>query len=270
VIFGLRSDGELRRLLDERSRPVPIPHAGVLLTDRLAERLQVGTGDSIRIEALTGERRKRDVVVAGTVADLIGLAAYMELDALGRMIGEVGMTTSLSVTLDEARRDSFFAALKSYPHIATVSSKAAMLQNFRDTTARNVLFFTSVLTAFATVIAVGIVYNNARIVLQERAWELASLRVLGFTRREVSVFLLGELAIELVVALPLGGMLGYALSWTIVTMSHQDMVAIPVVVSAATYAIAASAMLVAGAVSALIVRRRIDHLDLVGVLKTRE
>lgn len=270
VVFGLRSDGELRRLLDERSRPVPIPLTGVLLTDRLAERLQVNTGDSIRIEVLTGERRKRDVVVAGIVADLIGLAAYMELDALGRMIGEVDMTTSLSVTLDEARRDSFFAALKSYPRIATVSSKAAMLQNFRDTTARNVLFFTSVLTAFAAVIAVGIVYNNARIVLQERAWELASLRVLGFTRREVSTFLLGELAIELVVALPLGGVLGYTLSWTIVKISHQDMVAIPVVVSAATYAIAASAMLVAGAVSALIVRRRIDHLDLVGVLKTRE
>jgi putative ABC transport system permease protein len=151
-----------------------------------------------------------------------------------------------------------------------VASRNAMLQNFRDTSARNVLFFTGVLTAFAVVIAIGVVYNQARIVLQERAWELASLRVLGFTRGEVSTYLLGELAIETLVALPLGCVLGYALAWLIVTLTHSDLIAIPVIVAPATYAYAALAIVLAGLASALIVRRRIDRLDLVAVLKTRE
>jgi putative ABC transport system permease protein len=151
-----------------------------------------------------------------------------------------------------------------------VASKTAMLRNFRESSARNVLFFTSVLTAFACVIAVGVIYNHARIALQEHAWELASLRVLGFTRGEVSTLLLGELAFEVALALPLGAALGYALAWVMVTMEHNDMISIPIVIAPRTYVLAAGAVVLAGVASAMIVRRRIDLLDLVGVLKTRE
>ena len=131
--------------------------------------------------------------------------------------------------------------------MATVASKTALLRSFRETSARNVLYFTTILTAFASVIAIGVVYNNARIALQERAWELASLRVLGFTRGEVSTFLLGELAFELAAAIPLGCALGYLLSWAIVAMSHGDMIAIPIGVAPRTYAFAALAIVLAGA-----------------------
>ena len=136
--------------------------------------------------------------------------------------------------------------------------------------ARNLLFFTAVLTAFAAVIAIGVVYNNARIALQERAWELASLRVLGFTRGEVSTVLLGELALEVAIALPLGCLLGYALSWATLAMMESDLIVIPLVIEPRTYAYAAVAIVLAGLASALVVRRRIDGLDMVGVLKTRE
>jgi putative ABC transport system permease protein len=154
--------------------------------------------------------------------------------------------------------------------VAVVASKIAMLDNFRETSARNVLFFTAILTGFAAMIAIGVVYNNARIALQERTWELASLRVLGFTRGEVSTFLLGELALEIAAALPLGAVLGYMLSWSIVRLSHTDMIAIPIVIAPRTYAYAAFAIVAAGVASALIVRRRIDQLDMVAALKTRE
>ncbi|HSQ80687.1 MAG TPA: FtsX-like permease family protein [Casimicrobiaceae bacterium] len=270
VVSGLPADGELRRLLDQDARPVPMPPEGILLTDRLAQRLGVRPGDRIELDFLTGERRRVEVGVAGTSADLIGLTAYMRLGALTRLAGEPDTLSSFSVLVDHAHEDALFRALKSYPRIATVASKLAMLQNFHDTSARNVLFFTSVLTAFAAVIAVGVVYNNARIALQERAWELASLRVLGFTRGEVSMFLLGELAFELTLALPLGCVLGYALAWTMVRMTHSDLIAIPLVVAPRTYALAALAVVAAGIASAMIVRRRDDRLDLVGVLKTRE
>ena len=270
AILGVQSTGELRRLLDANLNRIPIPPFGILLTDRLAERLDVGVGDTLVVETLAGNRNKRSVPVVGVVRDLIGLFAYMDLDALNRLMGDGDTFSTFSVRVDRVQREALFRHLKEFPRVATVSSKAAMLQSFRETSARNVLYFTTILTAFASVIAIGVVYNNARIALQERAWELASLRVLGFTRGEVSTFLLGELAFELAVAVPLGCLLGYLLSWAIVTMSHTDMISIPIVVAPRTYAFAALAIMLAGAASALIVRRRIDRLDLVGVLKTRE
>jgi putative ABC transport system permease protein len=270
AIQGLPPDGELRRLLNAGLDRIPIPAEGILLTDRLADRLEVRVGDRILVEALAGERHKRLVPVVGVVRDLIGLSAYMDLGALNRLMGEGDLLSAVSVRLDASQSDALFRHLKTFPRVAIATSKTAMLASFRDTSARNVLFFTSILTAFAAVIAIGVVYNNARIALQERSWELASLRVLGFTRGEVSTFLLGELALELLAAIPLGCVLGYVLSWTIVRMSHHDLIAIPIIVAPRTYAFAALAIVVAGAASALIVRRRIDRLDLVGVLKTRE
>ncbi|MDO8249816.1 MAG: ABC transporter permease, partial [Rhodoferax sp.] len=145
-----------------------------------------------------------------------------------------------------------------------------MKRNIEDVTARNVLVFSGILTTFATIIAIGVVYNNARIALAERAWELASLRVLGFTRGEVSAFLLGELAIEIALAIPLGMVLGYLLASAIVSLIKTDEFYFPFVIQPATYAYAALCVFAAGGVSALIVRRRVDTLDLVAVLKTRE
>jgi putative ABC transport system permease protein len=270
AVLGIPPAGDLRRLLDADLDRVPVPPEGILLTDRLAQRLDVRVGDTLVVETLAGKRNKRSVPVVGVVRDLIGLFAYMDLDALNRLMGEDDTYSSFSVRLDGAQRDALFRHLKEFPRVATVASKSAMLANFRETSARNVLYFTTILTAFASVIAIGVVYNNARIALQERAWELASLRVLGFTRGEVSTFLLGELAFELALAIPLGCVLGYLLSWTIVATSHTDMILIPIVVAPRTYAFAALAIVLAGAASALIVRARIDRLDLVGVLKTRE
>jgi putative ABC transport system permease protein len=128
----------------------------------------------------------------------------------------------------------------------------------------------TILTTFAVIIAIGVVYNNARIALAERGWELASLRVLGFSRAEVSGLLLGELALVIAVALPLGMGLGWGLTYLIAELLKSDQFFFPVVIRARTYAWAAVAVLAAGVASALIVRRRIDRLDLVAVLKTRE
>jgi putative ABC transport system permease protein len=270
AIVGIAPGAELRRALDANLAAIRPPAEGMLLTDRLAERLGVNPGDTLQVEMLTGERRKRDVQVAGTVRDLIGLFAYMDRGALNRLTGEGDLVSGFSVRLDTGRSQTVFEKLKEYPRVAVATSKSAMLDSFRNTSARNVLFFTTILTGFASVIAIGVVYNNARIALQERSWELASLRVLGFTRGEVSAFLLGELALEVCAAIPLGWLLGYGLSWTIIALSHHDMIAIPIVVAPRTYAFASLAIVAAGIASALIVRRRIDALDMVGVLKTRE
>lgn len=270
ALSGYPSGAELRRLLDADLHSITLPPEGLLLSSRLAEKLGVRTGDTLQLESLEATRNKREVAVAGVVNDMIGLFAYMDIDALNRLMNEGESISAVSLTLDPAHAAEFYARVKEMPRVATVSIKDEILRQFRETNARFLLFFTGIVTAFAAAIAVGVVYNSARIALAERAWELASLRVLGFTRREVSGLLLGELAVELLAAIPLGLWLGYGLSALIVALMQHDTVSIPIIITAKTYAYAALAILAAGAVSALIVRHRIDHLDLVAVLKTRE
>lgn len=270
AISGLPENAELRRLLDARQRAVILPAEGLLLTDRLATKLGIKPGDPVQLEILEGNRAKRDVQVTGVVSDMLGMAAYMDIHALNRLLREGDSISAVAIATGGSQDPALLAKLKEMPKVATVAIKASALQSFQETSARNILVFTTIVTAFAAAIAVGVVYNSARIALAERAWELASLRVLGFTRREVSALLLGELAIELLLAIPLGLWLGYGLSVLLVTISHTETVAIPVIIEARTYAYAALTTLAAGIASALIVRHRVDHLDLVGVLKTRE
>jgi putative ABC transport system permease protein len=196
--------------------------------------------------------------------------AYMERRALNAVLHEGNMVNQVMVSVERGHEPELLNRLKELPEVGVAISKAVMARNINDVTARNILIFSLVLTVFATIIAVGVVYNNARIALAERAWELASLRVLGFTRTEVSAILLGELGIEIVLALPLGMGLGYLLALGIVTLIRSDEFSFPFAIQPATYAFAVVCVVVAGVVSALIVRRRIDQLDLVSVLKTRE
>lgn len=246
------------------------PRNGLLLTDRLADRLKVKPGDIVRLEFLEGRREALDINVAGVVTEMLGMNAYIERHALNALLREGDIVNQLTVAVDRGHDAELLNELKELPRVAIAVSKSVLKQNIEEVTARNLMVFSGILTAFATVIAIGVVYNNARIALAERAWELASLRVLGFTRGEVSAFLLGELAIEIALATPLGMALGYFLASTIVGLIKTDEFYFPFVIHPATYAYAVLCVFGAGIVSALVVRRRVDTLDLVGVLKTRE
>ncbi|UCF76940.1 MAG: ABC transporter permease, partial [Betaproteobacteria bacterium] len=181
------------------------------------------------------------------------------------------VASGAGMLVERGEEPRIHARLKEIPAAAVVIVTRTLLETFRATSAKNILFFTAILSAFAATIAVGVVYNNARIQLAERAWELASLRVLGFTRGEVSVLLLGELALEITLAIPLGFFAGYWLSWFIISlMQHSEVMEFPLVILPDTYLYAGAVVVAAGIASALIVRNRIDNLDLVAVLKTRE
>lgn len=270
AVLGLGREAELRRLLDREAQPVALPTEGLLLSSRLATRLRVQVGDRVRVETLEGKRLQREVQVTGLSDDLVGLSGYMEIGALNRLMGEGDLVSGVALTVEADRQQVLFRQLKALPKVATVTIKASALAMFRETSAQSVLFFTAIFTVFAWAIAVGVVYNAARIALAERAWELASLRVMGFTRAEVSTLLLSELAVPIVLAIPLGLPLGWLAAWGLVRATHTEMFQIPLIILPRTYAYAAVAILLAGVVSALIVRHRIDHLDLVAVLKTRE
>jgi len=204
------------------------------------------------------------------VNDVMGMSAYMDLTALNRLMLEGDVISSVSVSFARPQAETIYARLKELPKVATVSIKESSIKSFLETTAKFILVFTGILTIFAAAITVGVVYNNARVALAERAWELASLRVLGFTRAEVSTILLGELALELLAAIPLGLWLGYGFVMMLAEQFQTELFRIPTIIAPRSYAFASLVILVAGAISALIVRHRVDHLDLVSVLKTRE
>jgi putative ABC transport system permease protein len=267
---GKAEQPDLHRIVGLGHQVHAAPSDGLLITNRLADRLRVQPGDLVRVEFLEGSREVVNLPVTGLVTEMMGMNAYLERRTLNRLLREGNMVNQVTVSVVRHHEADLLLKLKELPSVAAAVSKSVMQRNIEDVTARNVLVFSLILTSFATVIAIGVVYNNARIALAERAWELASLRVLGFTRGEVSAFLLGELALEIALALPLGMALGYGLAATIVHLIQSDEFFFPIVISPATYAFAALSVLSAGAVSALIVRRRVDTLDLVGVLKTRE
>ena len=270
AILGLVTDSELLRVVDEQRQPVALPPDGLVLSSLLANSLGARTGDRVEVEFRLWRQTVTTVAVVGTVHTMIGKQAFMRLDALNRLSRDGEGATEAALLVDPAAMPAFWSAVKNAPLINAVFDKAGTLASFNETTSRNMGVFSGILTLFAVAMAVGIVYNAARITLSERAWELASLRVLGMTRAEVSVLLLGQLAVELLVALPLGCVAGWALATLMMRLMSSDNIDFPVVIEPSTYALAALIVLAAGVVSALLVRRHIDRLDLVAVLKVRE
>lgn len=269
-IEGIPSDAYLRRVIDTELRPVPIPSEGIVLTERLAEMLRVRPGDELTVEVMEGRRRTRTVRLAGLAEQYIGLAAYMELGALNRLVGEGQAISGAYLLVDWRQEDALNDALRDRPAVASIVAQERAISAYMDTAAETMLIFAFILSLFAGVIAFGVVYNSMRISLSERDRELASMRVLGFRRGEVAYILLGEMALLVILAIPLGFLLGIGLAYWSVAAFSSEMFSFPVVFGRATFGTAASVVLIVAILSALMVRRQLDRLDLIGVLKTRE
>jgi putative ABC transport system permease protein len=178
--------------------------------------------------------------------------------------------SAINVTIDAAERAAFDAALSDLPRLAGSAMMDENRQSFQDTISENILITTTIYTILGVLITVGVAYNGARIQLSERARELASLRILGFTRGEVGYILGGEILLLAVVAQPVGWGLGWLFAKSMVDGFTSDLYAIPLVLRPATFASASLVVLVAATVSVLVVLRRLGGLDLVSVMKTRE
>jgi putative ABC transport system permease protein len=269
-VVGLPTGGELRRPHDAALRPVDVPPHGIMLNRRLAERLGVAPGDVVTVEVMEGERRKRDLPVSGSIEEALGMVPYMNIDTLNRLTGEGPVVSAATIYADAASLPALSQRFKELPVIESVAMKSHTLASFLDKIAGLVFVMAGILTIFAVIIAVGVVYNSARIGLQERAWELASLRILGFTRAEVARILFGEFMIEIGVGVPIGLAVSQGVVALIARFHSNETFQIPAVIEPRTYAAAAIVVVAAAAASAVVVRRQIDRLDLVGVLKARD
>lgn len=269
-IRGVEPGGDIQRLLDADLRPVDLPPEGILLTDYLGKMLDVGPGDRITVEVLEGNRPVREAVVAGLVKEYLGVSGYMDLAALNRFMHEGPTISGAYLSVDSRSLGDIFARLKGMPRVAGVAERIQEIRNFNRMMDETMLFFTYVATVFAIIISFGVVYNNAQIALAERGRELASLRVLGFTRAEIAYILLGELGLLALVAIPIGLWLGWWMCYYIAQTMQNDLFRVPVVLVPQTYAFAVTVELVSAVLSGLAVRGRLNQLDLIAVLKTAE
>jgi putative ABC transport system permease protein len=270
AITGVPPSPRFKRVVDRNGDPIRLPPGGVVLSQTLANALAISVGDTVTMEVLEGRRPTRQVEVSGLVDDLLGLSAYMELEALHRLMQEGDVTTGALMLIDAAQEAELAATLKETPTVAGTGFKRAVLRRFREVLAANLGLSIFINLLFASVIAFGVVYNAARISLSERSRELASLRVLGFTRAEISLILMGELALLTLASLPIGGAFGYSLSAFIVGSIDSEVYRFPLYVSRQAVAWSFLGIIGAALVSGLIVRRKLDALDLIAVLKVRE
>ncbi len=270
AIIGIQEDGDLFRLLDVDEQVIPVRGGGLVLSEKLGQILDLRVGDLVEVEVLEGERPTRTVPISGLVRDFAGTSAYMNLRSLNRLLREGPVVSGAYLALEGPRQEQVFTELKNTPHIAAVSLKKATIDSFMENFAENILRMRLINVLFATVIAIGVVYNSARIALSERARDLASLRVIGLTRAEVSAILLGELALLTLLALPIGFLIGEGLCLWMASAMATELYRIPFVFNPETLGLATIVILSAALVSGLIVRRRIDHLDLVSALKVSE
>ena len=267
---GMEPDGVLRKVLDADLQRVALPVEGVVLTDFLAELLAIKPGQYLTVEVLEGNRPVLQVPVVGLTSEYLGVSAYMQRATVNRLLKEGDVVNTVFMDIDEKYSDRILRELDDMPRVAGTIIRETAIRSFHKTMEETILFFAFITALLGGIIAFGVVYNSAHIALSERDRELASLRVLGFTRGEVGYILLGELGVATLLALPLGYLFGYTLCGYLSSQFRSDLYRVPLVLEADTVAFASSVVLASAIISGLLLWRKLNRLDLVGVLKTRE
>lgn len=263
-------DATLRRVLDGTGAPAPLPAHGVMMTALLAERLGLAPGDVVTLERLEGDHELLEVPVSALVDDRLGLNVYMDLDALDRTLGEEPQMSTVLLGVERGERDRLLRALGEVPGVILVTEPRSLREAFDAQSGQMMLVWTLIVVIFGSVIAVGVVFNTARVTLSERTRDLSTLRVLGYTRGEVAFVLLGQLAVQVLAALPIGMMVGYLLASLFMSQMDPEQYRFPAIVSPATYAFASLVVLGSAIATAALVRRKLDRVDIVSALKARD
>jgi len=269
-IEGYGTNMKMRRLLDANQRAVRVPTDGLLINKKLGEMLHIGIRDTVRVEFMDGSSRLAAIPVAGFINQYFGLGSYMNIDRLNELLPEKRVVSGIYLAIDRRYEDTVTETLKESPFVGEIIAKQRLIERFYEATAQTWLIIALFISLFAGATAFSVVYNNARISLSERSRELASLRVLGLTRGEISYILLGELTIVVLLAIPIGFLIGWAMTYFIVWSLQTELYRIPMHITKATYALSALVVIVSAVLSGWIVRRKLNKLDLIAVLKTRE
>ena len=272
AIEGLPIAPRLTRIFDPELGEREVPRRGLAIAAALATKLDVRVGDEVWVDVREGRRPSTSLQVSAIFDNYMGTPAFMDLRELNRLLGERPLVDQVNVTFDPARESELLAALKELPSVAAAGLRSAALSNFEETIARMLLVFVGFFVAFSFALGFGVTYNAQRIALSERGRELATLRVLGFSRRETLYILVGETMLLVVLSLPLGCLLGFVLTALFVNAPgfNTELMRMPLAIEPSTYGTAIVVLLVSGVLAGAAMKRRADRLDLITVLKTRE
>lgn len=269
-ILGFSKNSQLVNPRDMQGRPIALPAEGVVVSQKLGEVLGVKIGDHLQVQTMEGRCETREIAVSGFMSDFYGMAAYMDIDAVRRHLRESETMTGAFLTVDQNRWDDFMRDIKSQPKIEFASAKKDQLTAFRASTGQSIGMLRQLFLWMAVIVAFGVVYNSARIALSERGRDLATLRVVGLTKREIAGVLLGELSLLVLVALPLGLLFGHGLALYVISAVSNETVRLPAHINPSTYANSVLVVLAATGASFAMVSLMLSKLDLVSVLKARD
>lgn len=271
VALVVTPDGStLRRQLDAGGRELPLPSSGVALSRALADVLDIAPGDPIDVDILEGSRTRRVLRVTALIDDAFGLYVYAREPAFLRETGEPRVVSEVMLSIDRREIDALWRALARFPSVTAFVRPEVERDTFRRQIAEVFRTFQFILAGFALAIAVAVVFNNARIAFVARARDLATLRILGFTRAEVARGLLAEQVVQLALGIPLGLPLGGWLVSLVLSLPDVELYRLPRWVASASYATGGVAVLAAGLLCALWVALGVRRMDLVAVLKAAD
>ena len=271
-VHGISIDAALTRIYDVQLGPIAVSNNGLVLASRLAQKLGLEVGDEVEVRILEGRRPIKKLLVSAVYESYVGMGAYLEINALNRLLKDRPVTQYVSASIDKSQLNNLLASLKRLPAISTVAVKSVARLNFDQTVAESLMIFVGFFSAFSFALGFGVTYNAQRIALSERGRELATLRVLGFSQRDAFYILVGETMLLVFLALPIGCLLGSLLTVLFINAGgfQTELMRLPFVIKPATFGFSIVALIFASAVSALVMKRFIDQLDLIAVLKTRE
>ncbi len=270
ALQGHDEGAQLARLIDDAGAVVELPPEGLVLPEMLARALNIGPGQVLRVEMLAPPREVLDLPVTAVIAQGLGQEAHIAAPALFAAMRSAPQVNMLHLLVEQDRMDDLSAAIKETPAVASLADWGEVRRQFDEALGENLLTMVMIYTLVGVLIAIGVVYNAARIQLSERSYELASLRVLGFSRGEVAFVLVGEMMLLTLIAIPFGWLLGYGFAQGLAAAISTDIMQIPFHITRRTFALAALAVFLAALGSVLLVRRRLDRVDLAMALKARE
>ncbi|WP_244241567.1 ABC transporter permease [Leptospira jelokensis] len=270
VLTGLPDQSELRKILGKNLKPIQIPISGIMVNQDLANRMNIQIGETIQIETLDGEKKKFSIQVTSLANEILGQGVFMSKENLNRILNEGNLINIALLKTDPKKDIDLIKEFKDDPLVIGLFSKTAILKGFQEVMQRSLQSTSIFILIFTIIISIGVIYNTAMITLSERIYELGSLRILGFTLKEVFAIIAWELSWQILCAIPLGCIFGYQVANLILNSNETEGFKIPATIYPSTYYVSILLALFTAGISYMIVFRKLKTMDLLSVLKVRE
>lgn len=263
-IIGVPQQTAFYKFVDKDSNVVKLPNNGIFITEAVAKSLNVKEGETIIVKSFLPGKEDVSLQVAGIVKQYLGANAYMNIEEMRALLLERQMITGVSV----ASKDNLKEKLKDVRNISTVSSVGDMKQSFVEYLDTMNLAI-GLYMLFGGILGFALIYNATIISISERKMEFASLRIMGFEKKDVYGMISKENLIMALIAIIVGVPLGLGMINGMADSFSSEMITFPVIFSPKFFIQAAAATIIFAIVAQLATLRKIYNLNFIDALKSR-